>query len=109
MQVSTRKPRELLTGSSPESTRMLLWIAALALGSICLGIGFALSGWTVRHLWLVLGLALVAAVAERGRVRVSTHIEESISLVPTLFAAVLFGPLPSMIVAAASMLGHFGR
>ena len=35
--------------------------------------------------------------------------DESISAPPMLFAAVLFGPLAAMIVAAASMLGDFTR
>ena len=55
-----------------------------------------------------LGLAAVAAIAERGRVRLTRYLEESISLLPTLFAAVVFGPLAAMVVAAASMLGAFG-
>ncbi|MGZ8740497.1 MAG: HD-GYP domain-containing protein [Gaiellaceae bacterium] len=54
-------------------------------------------------------LAVVAAVAERGGVQMSTtmDLEESISLLPTLFAAVLLGPLAGLIVAGASMLGDF--
>lgn len=59
--------------------------------------------------WIVAALAIVAAAAERGSVRLSWSagptIEQSISLLPTLFAAVLFGPLPAAIVGAASMLG----
>lgn len=58
---------------------------------------------------VVVGLAVVAAFAERGSVRLSSTIEESISALPMLFAAVLFGPLAAMIVAAASMLGDFTR
>jgi putative nucleotidyltransferase with HDIG domain len=54
-------------------------------------------------------MGAVAAVAERGRVRLSNDTEESISLVPTLFVAVIFGPLAGMTVAAASMIGQFGR
>jgi putative nucleotidyltransferase with HDIG domain len=54
-------------------------------------------------------LAVVAAIAERGRVRLSNDVEESISLVPTLFAAVLFGPFAAMIVAAASLSLDFYR
>ena len=36
-------------------------------------------------------------------------LEESISLLPTLFAAVLLGPLAGLIVASASMLGDFRK
>lgn len=53
----------------------------------------------------VAALALVAAGAERGSVKFSTSTEQSISLLPTLYAAVLFGPLAAAIVGAASMLG----
>jgi putative nucleotidyltransferase with HDIG domain len=56
-------------------------------------------------LWFVAVLAVVAAVAERGTVRLSNNIEESISLLPTLFGAVLFGPLAGMVIGAASMVG----
>jgi putative nucleotidyltransferase with HDIG domain len=52
----------------------------------------------------ILLLACVAAVAERSRIELQSHIWVSISLVPTLFAAVLFGPAAAVIVAAASYL-----
>jgi HD-GYP domain-containing protein (c-di-GMP phosphodiesterase class II) len=45
----------------------------------------------------------VAAVSERASVRLSSSLDESISLVPTLLVAVLFGPLAAAVVAAASM------
>ena len=41
--------------------------------------------------------------------KLSSTVDESISALPMLFAAVLFGPLAAMIVAAASMLGDFTR
>jgi putative nucleotidyltransferase with HDIG domain len=55
----------------------------------------------------VIGLACVAAVAERGRVRLGEVTEVSISLLPTVFAAAMFGPLAGMFVAAASFVGDF--
>src|SRR5581483_10253974 len=51
------------------------------------------------------GLALVAAIAERGRVRLGTVTEVSISLLPTVFAAAVFGPLAAMSVALCSFGG----
>jgi putative nucleotidyltransferase with HDIG domain len=53
----------------------------------------------------VLALALAGAVAERSSVHVTRATEQSISVLPTLFAAVLFGPLAAAVVGAASMLG----
>lgn len=64
-------------------------------------------GYGVQSPWAVATLAAIAAVAERGRVRLNSTTELSISLLPMLFAAVAFGPLEAMIVGAASMLGGF--
>ena len=58
---------------------------------------------------VVIGLAAAAAFAERSSVRLSATVDESISALPMLFAAVLFGPLAALIVASASMLGDFTR
>jgi putative nucleotidyltransferase with HDIG domain len=58
---------------------------------------------------VVLALAAVAAAAERGSVRLSTNMEQSISLLPTLFAAVVFGPVEGMLVGAASNLGDLRK
>jgi HD-GYP domain-containing protein (c-di-GMP phosphodiesterase class II) len=55
----------------------------------------------------VLGLAAVAALAERGRVRLVSTTEVSISVLPTVFAAAVFGPLAAMFVAAGSFMGDF--
>ena len=55
----------------------------------------------------VLGLAIVAALAERGRVGLASSTEVSISVLPTVFAAAVFGPLAAMIVAASSFAGDF--
>jgi len=88
-----------------------VWIYAGVLGSLAVGIAAALivSSVSMGPPLVVLGLAVAAAVAERGSVRLSSTVDESISALPMLFAAVLFGPLAAMIVAAASMLGDFTR
>ena len=83
------------------------WVCSLVLLAGGVGAGLVVSGHSFGNPWVVLGLAVAAALAERGRVRLTRYLEESISLLPTLFAAVVFGPLPAMIVAAASMIGAF--
>jgi putative nucleotidyltransferase with HDIG domain len=65
------------------------------------------AGYRVQSPWAVGVLCAIAAFAERGRVRLNSTTELSISLLPMLFAAVAFGPLEAMIVGAASMLGGF--
>jgi putative nucleotidyltransferase with HDIG domain len=65
----------------------------------------AVNGFRLSPGWLVAALALSAAAAERGSVRFSPSIEVSVGLIPTLFAAVVLGPLAALAVSAASMLG----
>jgi len=61
-------------------------------------------------LWVLPILALSATLAERGKVQLwrGTEVEGSISNLPILFAAVLFGPLAAMVVAGASTFGARG-
>ena len=60
-------------------------------------------------IWVLIVLGLVGATAEHSSVRLNSTLEISISLLPTLFAAVAFGPLAAMMVSAATMLGDFRR
>ena len=79
-------------------TVLVVMAAGLCWAAIPRGIGNSFS---------VLGLACVAAVAERGRVKLGGVTEASISVLPTVFAAAIFGPLAAALVAAASFAGDF--
>ena len=86
---------------------VLVVVVAVTTGLALIGSGYALESPAT-----VAALAAAAAIAERISVRFAvaqrglTRTEEqSIHLLPTLFAAVLFGPLASASVGAASMLG----
>lgn len=81
-----------------------LWIAAGGVLAMLLG-----AGERVENVWPLFALGLLGAVAERSRVRLSENLELSISLVPSLFAAVTFGPLEAMLVGAASLLGDLRK
>lgn len=72
----------------------LLWITASIYG-------VGASPYTVA------ALALVAALAERWTARLGDNLEASVSLVAMVFAAVLLGPVESLLVAAASTAGDF--
>ena len=87
---------------------MLGYAAAVCTAAIALAVALSLTT-PGNSAWVVLLLAMVAAIAERGSVQMSTtmDLEESISLLPTLFAAVLLGPLAGLVVGGASMLGDF--
>src|SRR5262249_12878068 len=61
-------------------------LALVSIGLVALLIAF---GYELGNPPVVIALAGVAAVAERGRVRLNDRVEASITLVPTLLAAVL--------------------
>ena len=82
------------------------YAGGLALGAIVMAAGLVAAGFGLGTPWAVLLLALVAVIGERGQVHLTKTTVGSISVLPTLFAAVLFGPLAGMVVGAASMLGE---
>ena len=65
----------------------------------------AIRGYELGNPWVLLALAVAAALADRASVRLTDTTELTISPVLTLFAAVLFGPLAGGVVGAASELG----
>jgi putative nucleotidyltransferase with HDIG domain len=69
-----------------------------------LAAGFGLHGpyW---ELGLLAGFALWA---EQHHVRITPNAEMTVSVLPVLFAAVVFGPLDAMIVGAVGLLGDLG-
>jgi putative nucleotidyltransferase with HDIG domain len=88
---------------------MLAYAATLSLAAVGLAAALVITTTVSGSFWVVLLLAVVAAIAERGSVQMSStmDLEESISLLPILFAAVLLGPLAGLVVGGASMLGDF--
>lgn len=80
-----------------------LYISAVAVASTATAIGLILGGIGFGPPAAVAGLMLIAGISEwRGRIRLRGHLTVSISLFPSVFAAVLFGPLAGMAVFAAS-------
>jgi putative nucleotidyltransferase with HDIG domain len=63
------------------------------------------AGYSVQAPLTLLALGAAGALAERGGVRLTKVWESSSHLLPTLVAAVAFGPLDAALVAAATMLG----
>jgi HD superfamily phosphohydrolase YqeK len=57
--------------------------------------------------WALLGLSVVAALAERQSVAMAGNIEMSVSFLPCVFAAVAFGPLTAAIVGGVAVLADF--
>jgi len=83
-----------------------LYVVALSASAVALCAVLLIMGYDLGdNLWAVLALCVVNAVAERSGVWVTRTTQMSIALLPTLFAAVLFGPFAAGVVNASSMLG----
>jgi putative nucleotidyltransferase with HDIG domain len=92
------------------SRRVEIYAASLTfVAGITATLLFERSGWPHAAWWIVALLAGVAFLAERQCVAIGANTEMSISVLPLLFAAVVFGPLAAMIVGACSLLGEFRR
>jgi putative nucleotidyltransferase with HDIG domain len=92
--------------------KTLLYVLALVATAALTAVALVSAGYGLESPPTVLALCLVAAAAERISLRfavtqrgLTSTEEHSISQVPTVFAAVLFGPLAAAVVGAASMLG----
>jgi putative nucleotidyltransferase with HDIG domain len=86
-----------------------VYAACLAVTSVAIAVAFVLAGFDLGDPWAVGALCVIAAVSERGLVRLTSTTSQSISILPTLFAAVVFGPLAAMLVGAASLLGEITK
>ena len=94
--------------ATPASERLLLaYVGTLAVGALVVATAVALRSDPSTDLWATVALAAVAALSERGRVRLSQTTESSIALLPVIFAAVVLGPFAALVVGAASLLGDF--
>ena len=106
MSRTLRTPRAFLDDPITPLTVYAAVLVLLATAALAL---LPLAGYTLGTPWLVIVLAITAAAAERGTVRLSARIEVSVGLLPTLFAAVVLGPMAALAVSAASMLGDLGH
>ncbi|HSI97986.1 MAG TPA: hypothetical protein VK926_06450, partial [Gaiellaceae bacterium] len=91
-------------GAHPER-RTIIYVSALSATALLTAASLIVSGYELEAPFTVLALAAVAVIVERGSVRITRTTELTISVLPTLIAAVLFGPLAAAVVGAASMLG----
>jgi putative nucleotidyltransferase with HDIG domain len=89
----------------------LEWYAAcLGVAAACLLTALLAGASSLEGpLWIVLSLAVVALLAERQSVHITANTQMSVSAMPILFAAVVYGPLAAMLVAAVAHLGDVAR
>jgi putative nucleotidyltransferase with HDIG domain len=80
-----------------------LWIATLIAGLVL---------WpqaSVPSIWIVAGLAILGAIAERQSVPLTRNTEASFAFLPIVFSAVAFGPFTALLVGALAGLGDIRR
>lgn len=86
--------------------RTQLYVVGLSVSAVLVCLGLIVAGYDFGGApYTVIVLVVVNAIAERSGVWLTRTTQMSIALLPTLFAAVLFGPLAAGLVNASSMLG----
>jgi putative nucleotidyltransferase with HDIG domain len=79
----------------------------LSLATVGFAVGLALAGSTFGPAWGVVVLGALSILAERRPVRVNSNVEITVSILPVVFAAVVFGPLSAMAVGALGLVATF--
>jgi putative nucleotidyltransferase with HDIG domain len=94
----------LVKGLVEADRRTVGWAAVLFVAAVATATALWLRGYPLPPVWAAVVLAAVAALAERQRVAVTegTRTQTSVSFLPLVFSAVVFGPLGAFVVGAAS-------
>jgi putative nucleotidyltransferase with HDIG domain len=85
----------------------VLVLYAVSLATLACGLVALLLAAGVRiegPIWQLAILAAVAVVAERQPVRITPNTEITVSVLPMLFAAVVYGPLDAIVVGAVGLV-----
>jgi putative nucleotidyltransferase with HDIG domain len=87
-----------------------LYAAALALLAASFTAGLVISGWRLEGSTAALVvLGVIALWAEHQSVRINENLAMTVSVLPALFAAAVYGPIDAMAVAAFGLLTEVGR
>jgi putative nucleotidyltransferase with HDIG domain len=94
--------RRLRSDFADVRLRAGIWIVFVHVVAWVTGAVLFVSGYRFGNWLAVTALAVVAAYGERDHITLRPKLTVSISLLPAIFAAVLFGPLAAMVVFGAS-------
>jgi putative nucleotidyltransferase with HDIG domain len=99
-----------LLGASSQNRRVAVFAVFVTVSALALALALFAAGITIEASpWFVIALGLMGLVAERQVVQISANLQVSVSFLPLLLAATLFGPLEAMLVAVVTLAGDFGR
>jgi putative nucleotidyltransferase with HDIG domain len=86
------------------------YAAALATVALCFAVALFAAGVGLgAPVWAIALLGVVAMYGENQGVRISANTEVTVSVIPVLFAAVVYGPLAAMTVGALGLVADFRR
>ena len=92
-----------------QQVALLAWIGVLVFGAASMCLSLIAAGYGLNHPFAVCLLAGVAVAAEHESIRLSPAIEVSVASLVCLFAAVVCGPLPAVIVGGVGLLADLPR
>jgi putative nucleotidyltransferase with HDIG domain len=93
---------------SAEEIRVQIYAGVLAGVALALASALVLAGLRPgAPVWALVLLGALALAAERQTVHITANAQISVSVLPILFAATVYGPLEGMLVAMVSLLGDF--
>jgi putative nucleotidyltransferase with HDIG domain len=98
-------PRRFVRELTAQTIRSLAWAAILIATTTAVAVALWSDGYRLPPFWAILVLGGIAAVADRQGVWLSDRMTVSVSFLPLVFAAVVYGPLGGLAVGALSNIG----
>jgi putative nucleotidyltransferase with HDIG domain len=92
----------LFKGLASTDRRTVVWAFILNLGALVAFTTLWFGGYRLPHVWALLALGAVAALAEQQQVAINDRTWQSVTTLPLVFSAVAFGPLGAFVVGAIS-------
>ena len=98
---------DALEGLRRRPQPIAVFAGALSTAALGLALGLVAAGETISSLPGVLLLGAFSLLAERRSIRIGSNAQVTVSVLPIIFAAVVFGPLAAMAVGAIGILADF--
>jgi putative nucleotidyltransferase with HDIG domain len=88
---------------------LIAWVGLLTTGAAAMCVGLIEAGYRLGHPEAVAVLAVLAVGAEHEGIRLTPAVEVSVGSMLCIFAAVVLGPLPAIVVGGAGLLADLPR
>jgi putative nucleotidyltransferase with HDIG domain len=96
--------------TSTSDRLVVAYASFLSACAVALAMGLVAAGETIEASpWFLVALGLMGLLAERQVVQISARVQISVSVLPLLLAATLYGPLEAMAVALITLAADFRR